>query len=144
MDVRSQIGKLFQDPEFAREVANLMRPEDGRYTPEQWDKIAMSLPRFYAVVEAAEIAVRCSLASDLVQALERIANPNGNKCFEIACVCARLAWQAQQPLLGKDRLERPIMGCTSGNLPDGEFDKDAVRVRATAALLVLRMQMANP
>jgi hypothetical protein len=108
-------------------------------TIEQWPKVAMSQPRLYAVIEAAEI-VSGDKSCTLLQAIMDIAYGNKSEVNNIANKCARLAWQAQQPLLGTDRLSRPIMGFTSGNLPSGELEKDVVRVRATAKFLLNRIE----
>ncbi len=132
-EVRVTIGHLFQDTSFALTVANLGKTT--KLTQDEWDDVAKSLPKFYAVVEAAEVAVLEGLATSLVDALEQMAEGKGTT-FHIACICARLGWQAQQPLLGVERLARPIMGFTSGSLSPKEFDKDAVRVKATAQLVL--------
>lgn len=140
-NTRRIIGGLFQSETFALEVANLMKPPHKQYSPDDWENIAKSLPRLYAVVEAAEMSVALGHASTLVEALEEMANgPNPLDVMKIlADRCARLAWQSQQPLIGQDRLRRDIMGCTSGNLPDGELEKDEVRVKATAELLLSKL-----
>lgn len=139
---REVIGALFQSEDFALEVANLMRVPGSEYKKEEWGKICLSLPRLYAVVEAAEIAVKMGLATSLIDALEAIATapPERFEPYWLACIAARLAWQAQQPLIGKDRIARPIMAYTSGNLPFEEFQKDDTRVRATASLVLERLK----
>lgn len=139
--IRKIIGLLFQSRDIAVESANIGK------TPEQqlsnsdadWIKVAMSLPRLYAVVEAAEIALAAKLAPDLLTAFEKVAEASDPAINEIANRCARLAWQSQQPLLGYERILRPIMGCTSGNLPEGELEKDAVRMQATAAFVLTKL-----
>lgn len=131
-----QIGALFQSPEFAYRVANLGKERDARIQPGDWKRVAASLPRLYAVAEAAVTAVALGLAPNIEEALAEIAAGVPGPVSVLAEKCARLAWQAQQPLLGLERLERPIMGYTSANLPPGELEKDQDRVQATAQYLL--------
>ncbi|MFA6536094.1 MAG: hypothetical protein WC250_02900 [Candidatus Paceibacterota bacterium] len=137
-EVRSQIGAFFQSRDFALLNANLGKPADQQATLADWKKVAMSLPRLYAVVEAAEIAIALGVSPDLASALKTMASEgtDAEPTSKIGQIAARLAWQSQQPLLGEERLDRPIMGCTSGSLPPGELEKDIVRIRATAQLVL--------
>lgn len=135
-DIRAAIGRFSQDPEFAVRIANLGKDPEKHVTIAEWPKVALSLPRFYAVVEAAEMAIAVDLCVTLGTALEFIAQGNDRRINEIANRAARLAWQSQQPLIGQDRLSRSVMGFTSGNLPDEELVKDIERVRATAKFLL--------
>ena len=142
-EVRSRIGALFQSREFALLNANLGKPANQQTTLADWKKVAMSLPRLYAVVEAAEIAVMLKINPGLISALMTMASPDTDNelTSKIGQIAARLSWQAQQPLLGEERLDRSIMGCTSGSLPPGELEKDISRIRATAQLVL--DQLAN-
>lgn len=137
--IRTKIGAMFQSPQFCLSVANLGKSPDKMIAADDWGKVALSLPRFYAVVEAAEIVVSIGTAPDLNRAFELIANGGSADVDNVANRCARLAWQSQQPLISQDRISRPIIGCTSGNLPDGELQKDQDRVRATAAFLLEKL-----
>ncbi len=143
-DLRILIARLVADQNFAVEVTNLMKTPDKHVTVADWKNVAMSLPRLYAVIEAAELAVRLGHAPNLFEALVQISDDATSKTFEIACVTARLAWQAQQPLLGQDRLARPVMAMTSGNLPSEELVKDRVRVQATAKLILYYIPSVVP
>ena len=140
---RTIISGLSQSPLFALQVYNLGKTPDKVLSESdlstKWNTVAMSLPRFYAVVEAAEMAVSLRHASSLEEAFKEMANGSGNSSplAVLANKSARLAWQAQQPLIGMERLGRPIMGCTSACLPDNEeFQKDVERVKMTARLLI--------
>jgi hypothetical protein len=73
--VRQIIGKFTQSTEFAVEVANLGKKPEDRMTIEQWPKVAMSQPRLYAVIEAAEI-VSGDKSCTLLQAIMDIAYGN--------------------------------------------------------------------
>jgi len=133
--VRQQIGQLFHSPGFMLEVAG-----EGKSEPvTDLAKAALSMPTLYAVVEAAELLQAIYPNSCIVEHLKKIATGQPSIHLTIAEKCARLAWQSQQPLLGIDRIARPIMGCTSGNMPDGELEKDTARVIARARLLLQRL-----
>ncbi len=134
--IRQLIGVMFMNPDIAVACANLGKTPDKHMTLADWPKVAMSLPRLYAVVEAAELAISMDLAPNLNSALVQISDSTNAQTSHIANVAARLAWQAQQPLIGQDRLSRSIMGCTSASLPPGELEKDIDRVKMTAAFVL--------
>jgi hypothetical protein len=143
-EFRARVGKLAQSKTFVFEVANLGKPTEKHTT--DFATASLSMAKFYALVEACEIIVdpiHPQATLSLYCALHFISNgqPGQQHCLSIASRCARLAWQAQQPMRGEAYLIRPIMGYTSGNLPPDELQKDIDKMIETAKFLIERLKL---
>jgi len=143
-DVRNILAELLTSLPFVLKVVNEGKSAEKQLTVEDWKKVGPSLAPLYAVVETLEISVALNLCGGkLYTVLQEIVAGTNNFVADIANRCARLSWQAQQPLLGEgtpSRLERPIMGCTSGSLPEGELEKDSVRVQKWALAILKELE----
>lgn len=143
-EIRSSIGQLVTSPEFAVELANDGKSQEKQVTLEQWSQVAKSLAKLYAVIEAAELLVTLGLSSGLGAGLRSLSYGDHTSIpYKIGNICARLAWQACQPLIGVDKLHHSAMAFTSGNLPPEEVEKDAIRVQATATLLLKKLGLVE-
>lgn len=142
-DVRNVLAGLLQSVPFALKVVNEGKSAEKQLTVEDWKKVGPSLAPLYAAVETMEISVALNLCGGSLHTSLREMVDGTNPVADIANRCARLSWQAQQPLLGEgtpSRLERPIMGCTSGSLPEGELEKDSVRVQKWALAILKELE----
>jgi hypothetical protein len=137
---RKAVGEMFKSESFLFEVANEGKPPE-KHTSD-FASAALSVCKLYAVVEACEILVAINRFTRLMDALKGVIS-NDRWAFEIVNKCARLAWQAQQPMRGPSFIQRPIMGLTSANLPDDELQKDVVKMAAMAEFLLRKLEAAT-
>jgi hypothetical protein len=137
---RKAVGEMAQSESFLFEVANEGKPPE-KHTSD-FASASLSVCKFYAVVEACEILVSTEFFTRLIDALKSIIKSD-RFAFEIANKCARLAWQAQQPLRGLSFIQRNIMGLTSGNLPEDELQKDVVKMVSMAEFLLRKLEAAT-
>jgi hypothetical protein len=143
-EFREKVGKLFQSREFMLAVASDGKPEPVT----DLNKAALSVCSIYAVValflegkdnsdiEFKGLEDRLLFLSLCVLAEDAENLPIRKLMLEVGNRCARLAWQTQQPLIAIEKIDRPIMGFTSGNLSPEEIEKDTVRIVAKAKFLV--------
>ena len=143
-DVRNVLEELLQSAPFVLKVINQGKSAEKQLTVEDWKKVGACLPPLYAVVATLEISVALNLCGGkLYTVLQDIVAGTNNFVADIANRCARLAWQAQQPLLGEgtsSRLERTIMGYNSGSLPEHELEKDSVSVQKWALAILKELE----
>lgn len=137
------VSRLIRDPNFRLEVANLMKPADKRYGPNDLPQIALSQSRLYAVIAAAKALVAMDYTADFEVALSMLVEGRHDIAVKISNDIAHWTWASMQPVLGGDRMERAAFIDTD-ELPADEVEKDRVRIAATAALLLERVKALVP
>lgn len=132
-----RITELMRDPNFRLEVANLGKSPEQRYAPTDLQKIALSMPRLFAVIHSARTLLAFGRASDFKDALRTIILGDEQDVVDVSNDTAHITWLSVQPVLGGDKMERPAFSDSDG-LDPVEISKDRERIVATAQFLLER------
>ncbi|HEU5114568.1 MAG TPA: hypothetical protein VFT82_02260 [Candidatus Paceibacterota bacterium] len=135
----ARLTQLIRDPGFQLEVANLLKPADKRYGPNDLPQIALSQSRLYAVIAAAKALLTLGFAEKFEVALAMLIAGDCPEAVTLSNDIAHWTWASMQPILGGDRMTRPAF-IETDELPSDEVEKDRVRIVATAELLLAALQ----